>query len=42
VVPSLASKQKYVIWANTMDGRTIKRFGVPVSDCKATPLSIRI
>ena len=42
VVPSLASKQKYVLWVNTMDGRTIKRFGVPVSDCKATPLSIRI
>lgn len=42
VVPSLASKQKYVIWAKTLDGRTIKRFGIPVSDCKATPLSLRI
>jgi len=40
VVPSLASKQKYVVWATTMDGRTVKRFGVAVTDCKATPLSI--
>jgi hypothetical protein len=42
VVPSLASNQKYVIWVNTTDGRTLKRFHVPVSSCKATPLSIRI
>ena len=42
VIPSLASKQKYVVWVKTLDGRTLKRFGVPVSDCKATPLSIRI
>lgn len=41
VVPALASKQKYVVWATTLDGRTVKRFGVPVSDCKATPLSFR-
>lgn len=42
VVPSLASKQTYVIWVNTTDGRTIKRTGVTVNDCKATPLSFRI
>ena len=42
VLPSLASKQKYTIWVKTKDGRTIKRTGIPVSDCKATPLSFRI
>lgn len=42
VLPSLASKQKYVLWLTTTDGKVHKRFGVPVSDCKATPLSWRV
>ncbi|MEX2291847.1 MAG: hypothetical protein WD794_16165 [Mycobacteriales bacterium] len=42
VINSLASKQRYTIWLTTADGRTIKRTGVPVSDCKATPLSFRV
>lgn len=42
VIPSLASKQKYVIWLTTMDGKVHKRTGVPVSDCTATPLSFRV
>ena len=42
VVPALASRQRYVIWATTMDGRVVKRFGIPVNDCRATPLNIRI
>ena len=42
VIPSLASKQKYVLWLTTTDGKVHKRFHVPVSDCKATPLSWRV
>lgn len=42
VIPSLASKQKYTIWLTTTDGKVHKRTDVPVSDCKATPLSFRV
>jgi hypothetical protein len=42
VVPSLASKQKYTIWVNTMDGRTIKRTGIVVNDCATTAVNFRV
>ena len=42
VIPSLASKQKYVVWLTTLDGKVHKRTGIAVADCKATPLSFRI
>lgn len=41
-IPSLASKQKYRIWVMTLDGRTVKRLGIPVTDCTTTPVTIRI
>ena len=41
-IPSLASKQRYVLWLTTADGRVHKRFGIPVNDCKATPLNWRV
>lgn len=42
VIPSLASKQKYVLWLTAMDGTVHKRFGVPVNDCTATRLDFRV
>jgi hypothetical protein len=41
-VPALASRQRYVIWATTLDGRVVKRSGIPVADCRATPVTIRV
>ncbi len=40
-IPSLASGQKYVVWAQTAGGATLKRTGVVVNACGATPLSFR-
>lgn len=38
---ALAGGQKYTVWAQTAGGQTLKRFGVVVTPCQATPLSFK-
>jgi hypothetical protein len=42
VIPSLASRQSYVLWLTAKDGTVHKRAGVTVDDCKATAVSWRV
>ena len=40
-IPALASGQKYVVWASTASGATLKRLDIVVKSCGATPLSFK-
>lgn len=42
VIPSLASRQSYVLWLTEKDGTVHKRTAVTVNDCKAAPVSWRV
>ena len=41
-VPSLASRQRYVMWATTTGGAVVKRSGVAVGDCATTTVNVRV
>ncbi|MCW2613392.1 MAG: hypothetical protein JWN08_386 [Frankiales bacterium] len=41
-VPSLASRQRYVMWATTTGGKVLKRTGVLVDDCATTTVNWRV
>ena len=40
-IPALASGQTYTVWATTAGGQTLRRYGVVVKACGATPLSFK-
>ena len=41
-VPSLASRQTYVMWATTTSGVVVKKTGIKVNDCATTTVDFRV